>query len=317
MKASVAAGVVLFNPEDINRVQQCTAAILEQTDHVYVFNNGTVDVPLAEDARITYLSENANKGIAYALNRIMECAMKDGHEWVLTMDQDSIVPDGMVDDFRRLIEKDRDKTAIFCPQVIDKRRAYMKTADDNNVIKITKCITSSSCTSTKAWECVGGFDEWLFIDLVDDDFCRRLIASGYTIKRANKWVLDQEFGKIVPKSSRKQQFWIGLSNLLHNKNIAKFSYNKYVSPLRVYYTNRNIIYVNRKLKKYGPVGYINYNCKGYLGFIFCFNLPSLLRARHKGQVLSAIIKGTRAGLKTYPSQWVAPTITEAAKEHNE
>ena len=53
MKASVAAGVVLFNPEDINRVQQCIAAILEQTDHVYVFNNGTVDVPLAEDARIT------------------------------------------------------------------------------------------------------------------------------------------------------------------------------------------------------------------------------------------------------------------------
>lgn len=92
MKASVAAGVVLFNPEDINRVQQCIAAILEQTDHVYVFNNGTVDVPLAEDARITYLSENANKGIAYALNRIMECAMKDGHEWVLTMDSGFYCP---------------------------------------------------------------------------------------------------------------------------------------------------------------------------------------------------------------------------------
>ena len=37
-----------------------------------------------------------------------------------------------------------------------------------------------------AWEQIGKFDEWLFIDLVDNEFCKRLIVSGYTILRLNE-----------------------------------------------------------------------------------------------------------------------------------
>lgn len=83
------------------------------------------------------------------------------------------------------------------------------------------------------------------------------------------------------------------------------SYKKSVSPLRVYYTNRNIIYVNKKLNKYGSIGYENYNCKGYLGFIISFMIPSILRAQDKKSVLKATIQGVCDGKRSKPGEWSA------------
>ena len=76
-----------------------------------------------------------------------------------------------------------------------------------------------------------------------------------------------------------------------------------MSPLRVYYTNRNIIYVNKKLKKYGSVGYESYNCKSYIGFIISFMIPSILRAGKKIDVLKATVKGVKDGMAATPSEW--------------
>ncbi|WP_130077675.1 glycosyltransferase [Bifidobacterium animalis] len=307
MNKDIAAGIVLFNP-DKERFQNCIDSVLEQVEHLYIFDNSTSPVHVPPNPKITYITENINKGIAFALNSIMKCAEEDGFFWVLTMDQDSILPRGMVQDFQMRIKDDNGKTAIFCPQVIDKRRAYMSAMVSDSVIEVSECITSASCTSIQAWRTVGQFDDWLFIDLVDNDFCKRLSATGYLIKQVNNWVLDQEFGKIIPKSPRSQKFWIRLSQLLRNKNIAKFSYNKYVSPMRVYYTNRNIIYVNRKLEDFGPTAYSNYNCKTYIGFIASFNIPSLLRAQQKRKVLSAILRGICDGLHSHPAKWKAPSL---------
>ena len=128
--------------------------------------------------------------------------------------------------------------------------------------------------------------------------------SGYKILKLNDMVLNQEFGKIIPKSERSQKFWVYVSKLLRNQNFAKFSYRKIVSPTRVYYTCRNVIYVNKKLSAYGAVAYKeNYNCNSYLGFVISFILPSILRAQDKIQVIKAVINGTRDGKKHSESSW--------------
>lgn len=298
----IAAGIVLFNPEDNNRVSKCINSIKKQVEKIYIFDNSNKDIRFCIPEDVIYISEKSNKGIAYALNCIMEHAKRDGYEWVITMDQDSIVPDNMISDFENYMLKD-ENLAIICPQVIDKRRAYMNIQLESNEEYVDMCITSASCTSIKAWERVGKFDEWLFIDLVDNEFCKRLIVSGYKILRLNKWILDQEFGKIIPKSRREQKVWIKLSEILHNKNIAKLSYKKFVSPLRVYYTNRNIIYVNKKLKKYGTVAYENYNCRGYVGFLISFVIPSILRASDRKEVFKATYNGIIDGAKKTVIPW--------------
>ena len=299
----IAAGLVLFNPDSIERTAKCIKKIADQVQDIYIYDNSTKKNTLVFPSNVTYLTEHTNRGVAYALNRIMEQAKFDGYEWVLTMDQDSLLPDGMVNDFQKYIDCE-EKIGVICPQVIDKRRAYMNINPCGEKIEyLQMCITSASCTSIKAWECVGKFDEWLFIDLVDNEFCKRLVASGYKILQIKKWILDQEFGNIIPKSKKKQDFWIKVSHIMHNRNLAKLSYKKNVSPTRVFYTCRNIIYVNRKMKNYGSTAYENYNCKGYAGFIICFIFPSFLRSKQKIKVVKAIITGTWSGYRKKISPW--------------
>ena len=59
------------------------------------------------------------------------------------------------------------------------------------------------------------------------------------------------------------------------------------------------------MKKYGRVGYENYNCKGYFGFIISFMIPSILRAQDKKAVLKATVKGIHDGMKSNPVEWSA------------
>lgn len=299
----IAAGIVVFNPENRNRLDNCIKSVLKQVHRVYVFDNSTIENRFDFSDDIVYITENNNKGIAHALNVIMESAEADGYNWVITMDQDSILPEGMVQSFEKEMCLGDERIAIICPQVIDKRRSYMEIKKEPRKEYIDDCITSASCTSIEAWKHVGRFDEWLFIDLVDNEFSKRLILSEYKILRLNDWILDQEFGKIEPKGERSQKFWIKLSKILRNQNVAKFSYRKHVSPMRVYYTHRNIIYVNKKMMNYGKVAYQNYNCKGYIGFLISFAAPSLLRAQDKVKVLRATICGIRDGIKVKTKPW--------------
>ncbi|MCO4528720.1 hypothetical protein Si105_00198 [Streptococcus infantarius subsp. infantarius] len=299
----IAAGIVLYNPEDTDRLDTCVKSILKQVNKLYIYDNSTNQLSYSFPEGVRYNSCGENKGIAFALNELMKLAASDGFEWLITMDQDSVMPDNVVESYSKAIEEAGDNLGIVCPQVIDKRRKYMQIADLEGSEYVNECITSASCTSIKAWKKIGGFDDWLFIDLVDNEFCKRLIVSGYKILRLNHLVLDQEFGSIQPKGKFSQKFWISLSKMLKNENIAKFSYKKNVSPMRVYYTCRNIIYVNRKLKRYGKTAYSNYNCEGYFGFIISFVLPSFLRAKDKFKVLKAIIRGTKDGLAKVAIEW--------------
>ena len=299
----IAAGIVIYNPDNLNRFYECLDRILEQVETVYLFDNGSMGIKKQFSQSVVYITEHKNLGIAYALNRIMEAAQRDGFDWVITMDQDSVIPKGLVHRYGEAISQNHD-LGIVCPQVIDSRRSYMEIKKDPREEFVDFCITSASCTSIVAWADTGKFDEWLFIDLVDNEFCKRLTLSGYKILRINDLILNQEFGKIIPKGEKIQKFWTKISKLLNNQNFAKFSYKKFVSPTRVYYTCRNVLYVNKKLASYGPVAYKeNYNCNSYLGFVISFILPSILRAEDKVKVIKAAISGTIDGKKEKVKAW--------------
>ncbi len=300
----IAAGIVLYNPEINDRFLTCLHSVLDQFDRVYLFDNSTEQYKMIDLPQNTkYITERQNKGIAYALNRIMEAADNDGYEWVVTMDQDSILPEGTVEEYSRSI--DEDGIGIICLQAIDSRRVYQVPKTEPTYEYTDRCITSGSCTSIKVWKEIGCFDEWLFIDLVDTEFSKRVIASGYKIKRINTIVMNQQFGVIEPKGKLAQGFWLKIAKLTNNINFAKFTYKKYVNPLRVYYTDRNIIYVNKKMHNYGTCGYPCYNCSSYFGFWIAFNLPSIIRAQDKKTVLKAILNGRREGKEKNVEPWRA------------
>ncbi|MEE5988673.1 glycosyltransferase [Ligilactobacillus equi] len=299
---AIAAGVVVYNPGESPRFQTAFASVMANFERIYVFDNSSQPVKLpAGDGKIVYLTAGKNVGIARALNQIMLAAKRDGYDWVVTLDQDSVVPAKLAMVLAQNLTDT--KLAIVCPQVVDYRRQYQTVVTSPASEFVERAITSGSCTSVAAWEKVGGFDEWMFIDLVDNEFCKRLILAGYRILQLNKVILDQEYGEIQAKSVTVQHFWQGIARLLGNQNFAKLGYRKAVNPVRVYYCNRNVIYVNRKFKGQGMIGYDSFGAKSYAGFWLTFNLASFLRAQDKLSVIKAIIKGRRDGRKQAVLPW--------------
>ena len=301
----VAAGIVLFHP-DFDRLFRCINNLSGQTDTVILYNNGA-DVEKVDrwnqnnGINIIIVGSGENVGIAAALNMIMEKAVDLGVEWVLTLDQDSVVPAGMLSLFSDAMSDE--SVAIVCPQNIDPRRKYMKPVTHPVAETVKMCDTSGSCTRLSVWKELGKLDDWLFIDLVDNDFCKRIELKGYRIIRINGAVMDHKYGNIAPRRKMAERFFIRAGEILHSTNIQKLSFKRIVNPMRVYYENRNILYLNKKYKKYGGVGYNNHHCKTYLGFFLLFSMYSWLVSDRKRDVFLAIRNGIRDGKRSEPEPW--------------
>ena len=81
----------------------------------------------------------------------------------------------------------------------------------------------------QAWKDVGGFDERMFIDLVDTDFCLRLRRAGYKNIQLTSVVLNHNLGNPITK----RILFTNFSTTNH-------------SAFRKYYRVRNNIYIARK-----------------------------------------------------------------------
>lgn len=292
------AGIVLYNP-DMEMLKQNICVLEKMVTKIILYDNteykaeNNIQNQLNRDS-IIYISQGKNLGIAYALNQIMEKAQELNSKWCFTFDQDSKIPENIYDEYSKYFNEDN--VGILCSQVIDYRRKFMKLDQSNeNIKEMKKCITSASCTRVDVWKKVGKYDDILFIDLVDNDFSKRVFYAGYKIYRVNAVILEQKFGDIEYKDTKIARFWLNLSKKLNNVNIAKLSYKKNVSPLRIYYTNRNLIYLNEKHKEHGGIGYESYNCKSYIEFFVFYNLFSILRGKEKIKIFKAIFNGRKDG----------------------
>jgi len=305
----VLAGIVLFN-SDYNRLLECLDSLENQVDSIIVLDNSPQKYENDKIAAIQeykcceYIFSERNLGMPEGMNHIIRIAQNRGYKWVLTMNADSIVPDNLIDKYSSFF--DDESVGMICPQIIDKRRKYMKIDKQEGYECVEMCITSAACTRIDAWKNVGEFDSWLFVDLLDNDISKRMILNRWKIIKVNSVILDQEFGDIEPKSKKVELFWLKVGEILHNSNFAKFSYKKNVHPIRVYYTCRNILYLNKKFKKYGGIGYKeNYNCNTFIGFLICFVVPSILRSDKKMKTLHAVVSGFRDGINSSVEPWEA------------
>lgn len=267
-----AAGIVLYNPE-IQRLRENITAIINQVDFLVLVDNASQNVKDVElcwgkNKKVQILKNNSNKGIAVALNQIMEQCKKKGAEWVLTLDQDSVCPDKLVYDFAKktLLAN----VGIVCPIIKDRNDKYKKKINIPEE-EVNQCITSGSFISIKVWEKVGRFDEKMFIDMVDFEFCARVRLNGYRIIRINSVILLHECGKLkVVKIGPRE---IQITN--H-------------SPLRCYYYAKNIVYCQRKLPE-------AFSKKWRNKFLFEKVIKVLVFEKQKVKKLIEIVRGIKKG----------------------
>ena len=172
MMGQYAAGIVLYNPEK-ERLKENLDAVCEQVEKVYCYNNGLqkadeINALLSAYKNLRVIGTGKNVGIAAALNELVKEAAKEDIEWILTLDQDSVVCNGMVTALASI--KNEKNVAIICPVIEDVRRKNEAPAVVKNMVEdVNFCITSGSFMNVKKALEVGGFDEKLFIGLVDDE----------------------------------------------------------------------------------------------------------------------------------------------------
>lgn len=271
---NVGAGIVSYNPiKDI--LLKNLEILLNQVNKVVIVDNNSSNseeienliTNFGEKVRLIRLSEN--KGIASALNIIVHYFQQLNYEWVLLLDQDSIVPKNMIENFLKYTNvKD---LGIICPSIVD--RNYLKSSIKENKFEFVNfCITSGSFINVNAFKKIGDFDENMFIDYVDFEYCIRLRKSGYKILKVGEVKLIHRLGRL-----RVYKFF--------NKRIYITNH----PPFRYYYYVRNLIYTHFKHRSEISFAYV-------ISTIFKRLIKITFFEKQKLKKIKAIFKGVIDGL---------------------
>lgn len=140
-----------------------------------------------------------NRGVGAALNQGLMRLAKRGFEWALFFDQDSEpledMSERMLEAMQRHPQSGRVAVvgAAFEEKSTGKRHRFLRRhpgfpfvfqkveASENDLPEVSFVISSGSLVRVAAAEIVGGFDQSLFIDYVDTDFCLRCRQEGWLV----------------------------------------------------------------------------------------------------------------------------------------
>lgn len=179
--------VVTYNPNP--SFVENIAAVRVQADHVVVVDNGSSNATEAHLHELesrqgcTVIRNRQNLGIAAALNLGVKHAMDAGFDWVATFDQDSRVSDGfiatMLETYRQA--PNPESVAVISPSYVDHESGVHARMQWDRNGGLLKTMTSGNMIPSAVLRRIGAFDESLFIDQVDTEFCLRARREGMLI----------------------------------------------------------------------------------------------------------------------------------------
>ena len=236
---NISGVVILYYPDKdvVQRIQSYRSLL----QNLYLFDNSEKSGKellhsVVADDKVFYFHDGINKGIAKRLNEAAYKAIEDGSDWLLTMDQDSYFAGEALDKYMQAVEhyaKPED-VAMFGIEY-DKRLVSKK--EGFSYKQVTHLITSGSLVNLRAFKVIGDFDEKLFIDHVDHEYCFRSIQKKYSIIKFDNISLNHSLGIVSKHRS--------LKNLKSTPRALH-------SPVRIYYMTRNFLYLNRIYKHSFP-----------------------------------------------------------------
>lgn len=269
------AGIVTYNP-DIKQLQININAIAGQVPVVVIVDNGSQNIDairecVKEIRNIELICFKLNKGIAAALNRLMQYGAENGFEWMLSLDQDSVCPEGYCKKALSLLEVLPD-IGIVGPVIHDRNVGIVGHNPEGEYGIVNTCITSGAFVKICVWEKVGKYDEKMFIDSVDFEFCYRVRKAGYFVIQSRELILNHSIGegKIISIGPFKKKV-------------------KEHSAFRCFYIAQNNIYYPRKHKLL-----FHYVRGNYRNLKNIFEV--LLFEQHKLEKIYAIFSGWKNGL---------------------
>jgi len=238
----VYAVVITYFPDTgfPNRLEK----IVAQVPSAIVVDNGTTGESLKNLERalglvngITCIRNSENLGVAAALNQGIRRILSESADcaWIITFDQDSLPADNMVEIMLTVWESHPhpEKLMIAGPRTmfVDSTSCPDSSAD-RSWLEVTNVITSGSLISRKAFSVAGYFNESLFIDYVDFEYCLRLRTLGYQVIEVLETEILHNMGRL------EERFLLG--EKVHPTHHP---------PLRRYYQFRNSLLLHRQYRK--------------------------------------------------------------------
>ena len=189
-----AAGITLYNPtdENIGTIKGLSSSF----DKIFLFHNSDQKRNIERcvfGEKFEIISEGENKGLPYAFNKILErCS---DYDFLCTLDQDSVFDDSDISALKKYIESldDLDKIGVISPYIDYGAEPYTK-KELAEAVEWT--ITSGSFVNLSIIRKENlHYDNNYFIDRMEVDMCKQLIAQGYKILVYHGAVLHQTLGE--------------------------------------------------------------------------------------------------------------------------
>lgn len=239
LDSSICVIVVTFHPSNENI--ENLRSIRQQVGRMIVIDNRSTDEERlslrnkCSECDIHLVENSENLGIGAALNIGVRWAVGQQCQWVVLFDQDSKPPDGFMTGMLSALlqHPESGRVAIMVPSYWNKQLGLAMGAFYDKPGELEVAMTSGSIIPVRVFEQNGFFDEKLFIDCVDYDYCLKVRRNGWIIAEFPALVLMHE-----PASYK-----------AFRVNGRKFFATSNYSPIRRYYRTRNLIWLFRRYRK--------------------------------------------------------------------
>lgn len=288
---NISAAVIWYNPQkdDVSNVNTYAFYFSK----VFIIDNSDIDNShLANEIKnAVYVPNKKNLGIATALNQACHLAKQEGFEWLMTMDMDSFFDSTQLNIYMNFVidfsknnsnvksfsirQKESDNNPIPISKWIRfnilspiKRKILGKKYQPKNIVLPSyeyknTVMTSANIINLHTWNEIGFFDDNLFIDEVDHNYCIRLRLLNYEIVKCNEAYVFHTLG---------------------NKKISLFPKIAYENDFRLFYIFRNLMIEN---KRFGSLAIAPNYKNEILNYIKDYCIFSLHPLKHLGIFIHA------------------------------
>lgn len=260
---NLVACVILYNPK--NEVFDNILTYIDYVESLIVVDNSLIKNNFLINKlidnfpnKLNYIDNKDNLGIATALNIACNEAKKLAFEWILTMDQDSSFIN--FEYYVECLNSVRSYKDVALLSANTTRNALRKLPQNLTLEYEEKSvvITSSSIINLKHFNEFLKFEDKLFIDMVDYDFCAKIKEKKLKILYFKDILVEHALGEIYLRK-----------NLVTRKQKEKIEHNYQ----RVYYITRNSLYL---AKKYGRIFPSEFGFFKTLNILFIHEITKIL-----------------------------------------
>jgi rhamnosyltransferase len=205
------AVIVTYHPDEdfYARLER----VRSQFPLVIIVDNGSASVAMLRNRvrlpHVHLITNQANLGIAAALNQGVNLALQEGFEWVVTLDQDTMLAADMLATLLDVYQKSGGGNVLIGSNYWNAHKGcnFIQCGDTEAGFQERKTlITSGTLVPLSLFRTIGFFREDYFIDSVDHEFCLRARTHGCRILISCRPVMWHNIGEHVENAGLLRQF---------------------------------------------------------------------------------------------------------------